>query len=911
MLRKSLPLSLAFFLLTGCPGGTDNKDDSPDDTTETGEDTAIDPDSDGDGINDSEDNCDDVVNEDQADLDEDLIGDACDPDVDGDNYDGDVDDCDDTNPNINPAIDELCADSIDNDCDGEVDEDDAADAGLWYPDADADGYGDMSAGVTACDTPADHISDGTDCDDSADTVNPAADEVCDTLDNNCDGQVDEEGAIDGSLWYADTDGDLYGDSNNTVLACEQPEGYTNNPADCDDNNPDLTNGLLWYPDADSDGYGDPQGASTFDCVGPSGTVADSTDCNDADGNISPGAAELCDGVDNDCDGQINCSDFDCAGFDVDNDADGIIDETCEDLSCITGGSDGNLGDSLGSYLTDSFDFDGDGDATSDSNVNETNDFGPTCRTDNGGLDVAFLWEAPADGCYQFDTNDSSYDTILYLQDSCNGTELACDDDSGNSTQSLVEHSVTAGESVVVIVDGYSSSSAGNYEVNIDIAPNTGFAEDFDLGTTYGDSVNGLDTDNDGAIDSWDNNSGYGDTVMGDCLFSGVSGEDIVYLWEAPSTECWIIDSNGSAIDTYIAMVDYTDLCYTQTECDLASGDDEDTDGDGTVDFQSAQLELQVDAGEAYYIVVDAQNSADTGEVQLNINPLGFAHDIDLGTGTGTALDTSSNLGQGNSLDPSCSTNPSGEEIVYLWEAPVDGCWLVDTDSSAIDTTLTLLDNSTVCPVETDCDTSGATDGLGGALTINALAGEQFHIVADAAQASLTGSVQVNIDTHPGFSDDGDLASLMGSAVISGLHSGTEDRTVSPTCGGSTGGDNLFTWTAPGTATYTFTTFGSSFDTVLSLHESAVLAGCTSGGVEYDCNDDTSGLQSEVSYSFTEGDEVIVRLGGYSSTSNGTYTMDIFADIEVVCDPTDLVDDDNDGLVDCADTDCANDPACVP
>ncbi|MEE2751832.1 MAG: hypothetical protein VX519_10410, partial [Myxococcota bacterium] len=349
----------------------------------------------------------------------------------------------------------------------------------------------------------------------------------------------------------------------------------------------------------------------------------------------------------------------------------------------------------------------------------------------------------------------------------------------------------------------------------------------------------------------------------------------------------------------------------QTECNLDGGDGEDSDGDGIDDFQAAEVELQIDAGEAYYIVVDAENSGDTGEVQLNINPLGFTHDIDLGTSIGTAVDTSTNLGRGDSLDPGCSATPSGEEIVYLWEAPLDGCWLVDTDSSTIDTTLSLLDNSTVCPVETDCDTSGATDGLGGALTINALAGEQFHLVADAAQASLSGDVQINIATHPGFSADADLASDMGSAVVAGIHAGTEDRTVSPTCGGSTGGDNLFTWTAPGTATYTFTTFGSSFDTVLSLHESAVLAGCTSGGVEYDCNDDTSGLQSEVSSSFTEGDEVIVRLGGYSSSSNGTYTMDIFADIEVVCDPTDLVDDDNDGLVDCDDPDCATDTNCVP
>jgi hypothetical protein len=249
-------LSLAFLLLTACPGGTDTKDEFPDDTSETGEDTAEDTDADGDGYPDSEDNCDDVANEDQADLDEDLIGDACDPDVDGDNYDGAVDDCDDTNADINPAIDEICGDATDNDCDGDIDEDDAADAGVWYPDVDADGYGDANAGVTACESPADHITDGTDCDDTDPTVYPDADEFCDGLDNDCDGDVDEDLAI---TLYVDGDGDGYGDASMPVVGC--------------------------------DDVGD--------------LVVDSTDCDDTDATVYPDAEELCDDLDNDCDTEID------------------------------------------------------------------------------------------------------------------------------------------------------------------------------------------------------------------------------------------------------------------------------------------------------------------------------------------------------------------------------------------------------------------------------------------------------------------------------------------------------------------------------------------------------------------------------------------------------------------------------
>lgn len=60
----------------------------------------------------------------------------------------------------------------------------------------------------------------------------------------------------------------------------------------------------WYADTDGDGFGDPK-ASTTACAKPSGYVADKTDCNDGDAAISPQAAELCDGVDNDCDGQVD------------------------------------------------------------------------------------------------------------------------------------------------------------------------------------------------------------------------------------------------------------------------------------------------------------------------------------------------------------------------------------------------------------------------------------------------------------------------------------------------------------------------------------------------------------------------------------------------------------------------------
>jgi hypothetical protein len=142
-------------------------------------------------------------------------------------------DCDDTDAAVSPDATELC-DSVDNDCDGTTDEDDADDAPTWYADSDGDGFGDASTTTAACESPTDYLDDDTDCDDTDGAVNPDAVEVCDEVDNDCDGTTDEDDAADASTWYADTDGDGYGDEASTTVACDQPTGFVSDATDCDD-----------------------------------------------------------------------------------------------------------------------------------------------------------------------------------------------------------------------------------------------------------------------------------------------------------------------------------------------------------------------------------------------------------------------------------------------------------------------------------------------------------------------------------------------------------------------------------------------------------------------------------------------------------------------------------------------------
>ena len=103
-------------------------------------------------------------------------------------------DCDDARADVNPAATEVCdAANGDEDCDGLADDADptvsAAGFSTFYADADADGFGDAAAATTACDLPAAHVTDDTDCDDARADVNPAATDVPDDgVDQNCDGR---------------------------------------------------------------------------------------------------------------------------------------------------------------------------------------------------------------------------------------------------------------------------------------------------------------------------------------------------------------------------------------------------------------------------------------------------------------------------------------------------------------------------------------------------------------------------------------------------------------------------------------------------------------------------------------------------------------------------------------------------
>jgi hypothetical protein len=294
-------------------------DEGFEDTDGDGVADCLESDLDGDGIPDIQDNCPGKHNATQIDTDLDNFGDACDADDDNDKT-ADEDDCAPLDETIHPGAEELCNGQDDN-CNSLVDE--------GFKDTDADGWKDCIDE----DDDDDGTVDGEDCEPTQATVHPGAEEVCDGLDNNCDGSTDEgfpDSDEDGIPDCADVDSDGDGviDFVDNCLQLPNPE-----QADLDDD------GVGDLCDSDVEGDGVPNGTDNCPNVKNSNQadldgdgsgdlcdddadgdgVANVEDCGPLDGEINPDADEVCDGIDNNCNdevdeslGKVSCGKGECA-----------------------------------------------------------------------------------------------------------------------------------------------------------------------------------------------------------------------------------------------------------------------------------------------------------------------------------------------------------------------------------------------------------------------------------------------------------------------------------------------------------------------------------------------------------------------------------------------------------------------
>lgn len=202
---------------------------------------------------------------------------------------------------------------------------------LWYADTDNDGYGDSITYLSSVSQPSGYVAIQGDCNDNNAAVNPFAVEICNTIDDDCDGLSDDaDGSVTGqNNYYTDIDGDSYG-AGSAILLCTQPDGTSTNNTDCNDNNSSIhpnaqeicnsyvdddCDGLAddadgsitgqnsYYADSDGDGYGG--NIIILACLQPAMTTVTSNDCDDMNPVAYPGATELCNSIDDNCDNIVD------------------------------------------------------------------------------------------------------------------------------------------------------------------------------------------------------------------------------------------------------------------------------------------------------------------------------------------------------------------------------------------------------------------------------------------------------------------------------------------------------------------------------------------------------------------------------------------------------------------------------
>lgn len=541
-------------------------------------------------------------------------------------------DCDDSDAAINPGADELC-DGADNNCNGETDES-PADGTLFYADTDGDGYGNPDVSLSSCDASVQGYTDNSDdCDDSSNTAYPGGVELCDGLDNDCNGDIDD-GAGDILTFYEDADGDGYGNPDAALEACAAPSGYVADAKDCDDANADISPETLWYPDRDTDGYGRSTD-SVVSCEQPTGYSLSNLDCDDEDAGVNPDATEVCDGVDTNCDGKQDNDDLDidldgqapcegdCDDFNdqtyygaievcddgFDNDCDGRLNDTCPgsvydaDLTITGGSSYAYMG-----YGGDIGDIDGDG----------NNDLliGAYGATVDGSsyAGEAYIFLGPLSGgsmdSGSADLSISGTETYEYLGSHINHGDLDGDgfddlivqarDTSYTGALYVFYGPVTASADSeaadAVIVGANSSDYLGYY--GFDVADINGDGSDeviagahyYDNDGTYSTGMIGIWSSPDGEMDVDDSDAwftstvsyayvGYGFTASGDLDGDGAAdiawsepGEDMGYINYGPINGEY--DSGSADIFIYGQYNDYTGSR-------MASGD---VNGDGYDDL---------------------------------------------------------------------------------------------------------------------------------------------------------------------------------------------------------------------------------------------------------------------------------------------------------------------------------------
>jgi len=307
-------------------------------------------------------------------------------------------DCNDGNAADNPSADEV-VDGRDNDCDGSVDEVQSKS----YPDVDGDGFGAATGFIESLEPVEGYVENNRDCDDNNEKIFPGAEEAFDSVDNDCDGDIDE-GFVH-EEYFRDVDGDGFGDRKNAVVEVTIPPGYVTNGSD---NCIHISNPT--QADIDEDGIGD--ACDPFTDTDRDGTQDSVDNCPEAYNPFQIDTDE--DGIGDYCD-EHNA-------LDLDNDGVNFDDDNCPETYNPKQRDEDE--DGLGDYCDEDNSLDPDYDEVNTGNDNCPETYNPSqVDSDEDGL---------GDACDEHNGLDPDEDEVNTGSDNCpetyNPSQTDSDDD---------------------------------------------------------------------------------------------------------------------------------------------------------------------------------------------------------------------------------------------------------------------------------------------------------------------------------------------------------------------------------------------------------------------------------------------------------------------------------------------------
>ncbi len=467
------------------------------------------------------------------------------------------------------------------------------------------------------------------------------------------------------------------------------------------------------------------------------------DCDDNNALVSPSALERCTGgIDEDCDGLADCMDPDCRA-----------DPSCAMPTC----PDRVLGSALGVIATGT-------------TAGAGADSQGSCGASDGAPDLAFQWTAPSTGTYSFDTRTSSYDTVLYARMGCLGPQLGCDDDGGGGTTSLIRFPLTAGETIILFVDGFGMSS-GNFVLHAT------------LESSAENCTNGIDDDHDGLIDCADPDCAGAPTCCVphteictngvdddcdravDCVDPDCASFPICCIPTTENCSNGVDDDCDGQVDCGDANCTLTPTCCMPVPENCANGHDDDCNG--LIDCADPMCTMSPACCVATTEICtngiddDCDGAVDCLDSNCTAQPACITcPDQSLGSATGMHVASGTTSGA-DDLSASCGGMARGPETAFGWTAPRTATWIIDTIGSSFDTVLYVLDGD--CHgAELACD-----DDMGGMftsrVTVTVRGGQHVVIVVDGFNPGTGGNFFLNIAhvtseagaCHDGVDNDAD------------------------------------------------------------------------------------------------------------------------------------------------------------